>query len=103
MEIEEPNPFADRVTLAGWSACGLAFLGLLYAIIFIGPPPPPDPHTFRREAAVVNTANIVNAYKEGDFTRVQYIGRASANDLFVEPPSHFFGPTRIIHATRLCQ
>lgn len=103
MEIEEPNPVADRITIAGWSACGLLFLFVIYLIIFVGPPPPPDPHTFRQVAAIVNTSNIVNVYTEGDFTRVQYRGKASNNDLFVEPPSHFLGPCRVIHATRLDQ
>ncbi len=102
MTYPEPQPI-DTATKIGWAFTGLVILALALTIWFTPPKPVPDPHTFRRETAVVNTVNIVNVYPEGDFTRVQYRGKPSDNDLFVEPPSHFLGPTRIVHATRLRQ
>jgi hypothetical protein len=100
MTYPEPQKI-DTVTKVGWAFTGLVFLGLLYCVFFVEPLPPPDPHTFRRVPDVVNTANIIDVQKEGDFTRVWY--SAKSKWLYVEPPEHFMGPTRIVTATRLDQ
>lgn len=102
MTYPEPQKI-DTMTKVGWAFTGLVFLGLLYCIFFVEPPAPPDPHTFKRTAEVVNTTGIVRVEKEGDFTRVHFRGSGQFNYLYVEPPEHFMGPTRITTATRLHQ
>lgn len=100
MTYPEPQKI-DTVTKVGWAFTGLVTLAALYCILFVEPPAPPDPHTFRRIPDVVNTSNIIDVRQEGDFTHVWFSPKS--HWLYVEPAEHFMGPTRIVQATRLQQ
>jgi hypothetical protein len=100
MTYPEPQEI-DTVTKVGWACTGFVFLCLILTIIYAPTPKVPDPHNFRRVPDVVNTANLIDVQKEGDFTRIWYSPKS--NWLYVEEPEHFMGPTRIVRATRLEQ